>query len=150
MHRFFLDPDRIQADKVCFNTEISRQIRRVLRLNPDDQVMVLDGRGNAYVVNLVDFRQEEITGTVCKSCRVDGEPICQVTLFVALTQREKFEWILQKCTELGVIGFTPVITERTIVRKSSSANRKTERWNNILREAAEQSRRGLIPELAVS
>ena len=147
MHRFFLDAERIQAGKVCFNPEISHQIKRVLRFAPGDQVMVLDGQGNVYTANLDDFSLEEITGTIINSQRIDGEPTCQLTLFAALTQREKFEWILQKCTELGVAGFTPVITERTIVRNSSSANRKTERWKNILREAAEQSRRGLIPKL---
>jgi 16S rRNA (uracil1498-N3)-methyltransferase len=147
MHRFFLDAERIQAGTVRFNSEISHQIKRVLRLAPGDQVMVLDGQGNAYTANLDDFSQEEITGTIINSQRVEGEPTCQVTLFAALTQREKFEWILQKCTELGVAGFTPVITERTIVRNSSSANRKAERWKKIIREAAEQSRRSLIPKL---
>lgn len=148
MHRFFLDPERIQAGKVCFDAEISHQIRRVLRLKPDDQVMVLDGMGNRHIVQLVDVNRNEITGRVLESQSAEGEPTCQVTLYVALTQREKFEWILQKCTELGVSGFVPVTSERTIVQKSSSIIRKAERRKNILREAAEQSRRGLIPKLA--
>ena len=148
MQRFFLGSERIQAGKVCFNVEISRQIRRVLRLNPGDEVIVLDGQGNSHTVNLIDVNLEESTGIVLESRNSEGEPVCQVRLYMALTQREKFEWILQKCTELGVTGFTPLITERTIVRKTSSAKQKTERWEKILREAAEQSRRGLIPRLA--
>ena len=68
-------------------------------------------------------------------------------MLVALTQREKFEWILQKCTELGVTSFLPVITSRCLVHTQDETGRKTERWRTILREASEQCERSRIPEL---
>ena len=63
--------------------------------------------------------------------------------------RDKFEWVLQKCTEVGVGRFVPMITERSVVRDGESvAGGKLERWRRILTEAAEQSGRGRVPELA--
>ncbi len=66
---------------------------------------------------------------------------------LVLTQRAKFEWILQKGTELGVSTFIPVITSRSLVRETAGESRKVERWEGILREAAEQCARGRIPEM---
>jgi 16S rRNA (uracil1498-N3)-methyltransferase len=71
----------------------------------------------------------------------------KVILYQSLLAREKFEWVLQKCTEVGVAGFVPVISQRSVVRTGTSAS-KLSRWQRILREAAEQSHRGRIPELS--
>ncbi len=74
-----------------------------------------------------------------------GEPAIPVHLYQALTSREKFEWILQKGTELGMAAITPVITTRSLVREPDAG--KQVRWQRILQEAAEQSGRGRIPVL---
>ena len=66
---------------------------------------------------------------------------------VALTQREKFEWILQKCCEVGVDQITPILCERSIQISASDFLKKKDRWQRILKEASEQSRRGIIPIL---
>jgi 16S rRNA (uracil1498-N3)-methyltransferase len=71
----------------------------------------------------------------------------KLTLLVGLTQRDKFEWVLQKCTEIGATAFTPVITSRSLVQDIRSAEQKISRWQSILKEAAEQSGRGVIPIL---
>ena len=68
-------------------------------------------------------------------------------MLLSLTQREKFEWMLQKCTEIGASAFQPVITSRSLVPNSKEAETKYERWRMIIREAAEQSGRGRLPDL---
>jgi 16S rRNA (uracil1498-N3)-methyltransferase len=60
---------------------------------------------------------------------------------------QKFEWVLQKGTELGVAEFVPVVCSRSIVGDLEDANRKLGRWQRVIREAAEQSRRGRLPVL---
>ncbi len=60
---------------------------------------------------------------------------------------EKFGWVLQKCTELGVVRFVPVVSQRSIVRPASALEAKRERWQAVIREAAEQSHRALLPAL---
>ena len=69
----------------------------------------------------------------------------RVTLYQALLKADKFEWVLQKGTEIGIAAFAPIITERCVRDAVSAA--KLERWRRIVREAAEQSERGIIPSL---
>ncbi|HXY75154.1 MAG TPA: RsmE family RNA methyltransferase, partial [Dehalococcoidales bacterium] len=63
----------------------------------------------------------------------------------SLMKLDKFELVLQKGVELGASGFWPFISERSVVREPSES--KIERWQDIIREAAEQSRRSLLPPL---
>jgi 16S rRNA (uracil1498-N3)-methyltransferase len=69
------------------------------------------------------------------------EPGARLLMMLCLTQREKFEGMLQKCTEVGAAEFLPVISQRSLVQDEADARNKYERWNDILREAAEQSGR---------
>ncbi len=147
MNHFFIDPALIRDTQVFFPPDLSHQIVRVLRLKQDELVIVLDNLGNQFEVRLEQLDPRECIGTIMNSKTVDTEPELNLHLMVAVTQREKFEWILQKCCELGVKKITPVITERSISISKSDFSKKKERWNRILKEAAEQSRRGMVPDL---
>lgn len=148
MNRFFLPPEAIQAGQVAFPGEVSRQIARVLRLKPGDRVAVLDDLGSEHLVELVSVAADAVSGAIRESRAAPGEPPVRLTLYLCLTQREKLEWILQKCTEVGVSAFAPVISRRSLVRDQVDVERKLERWRRILREAAEQSGRGRVPTIA--
>ena len=78
-----------------------------------------------------------------------AEPREFLTLYQCSLKQDKFEWVLQKGTELGVSRFVPVISERSIVRPAEVLLKKYKRWQAIVREASEQCRRGRIPEIAV-
>lgn len=147
MHHFFLPPSAIQADSILFPSDNAHQILRVLRLRMGDQVTVLDGLGWQYRVELTNVSQEKVGGKVLERTAVSGEPPIHLSMYLCLTQREKFEWMLQKCTEVGVSEFTPVLSSRSLVQAAESLNNKLPRWQRILQEAAEQSGRGLIPRL---
>ncbi len=147
MHRFFLTPELIQNKMVTFPPEIARQVIKVLRLEAGRQVQVLDGLGQEYLVELTDVRPDLVAGRILETCSALGEPLTRIHLYVALTQREKFEWILQKCTEVGVAEFTPMTTTRSLLQKPSEVAGRFPRWQSILREAAEQSHRGVVPTL---
>ncbi len=150
MNRFFLPPEALQADQVSFPGEVSRQIYRVLRLKPGDFVAVLDNLGNEYRVELTSVTAEGSRGVILEQKAAAGEPPVRLTLYLCLTQREKFEWILQKCTETGVAGFIPVISSRSLVRDPADVENKLGRWQRIVREAAEQSGRGRIPSVSAA
>jgi len=147
MNRFFLPPSAIQPESIFFPPDVSAQIARVLRLTESDHVLVLDDLGSAYEVQLDEISAKEARGSVIRKFAAGNEPRVHLTLQICLTQREKFEWILQKGTELGVAAFLPVLTSRTLVQKIDDVAGKTERWMKILKEAAEQSERGRIPAL---
>ncbi|MEA4908945.1 MAG: 16S rRNA (uracil(1498)-N(3))-methyltransferase [Chloroflexi bacterium] len=147
MHRFFLPPEAIGAERVRFPEETARQIRRVLRLRPGQQVVVLDGGGREFVVELDEVTAGAVSGQVRAQAAAGGEPAVQLVLYLCLTQREKFEWMLQKCTELGAAAFVPVLSSRALVQAAGEAEHKRTRWQRILQEAAEQSGRGRVPQL---
>lgn len=148
MHRFFVDPARISANVVYFEDEQAHQIRRVLRLRPGDRVVALDGLGRQYDVALEEVSGRRVTGAVIGRETAAGEPHARLTLYLSLLRREKFEWALQKGTEIGAAAFVPVITRRSLLRDAEDVTpEKLTRWRRIIKEAAEQSGRGLLPEL---
>ena len=74
------------------------------------------------------------------------EPRTRLVAYPSLLQRDKFEVVLQKLTEIGAAAIVPVLSARSLVRQPPDQERQV-RWRAILREAAEQSRRGVVPEL---
>lgn len=148
VHRFFIAASSIEGDRVWLSPEQSHQVCHVLRLEPGDTIVVLDDSGTEYDVTLTAVSRTETVGQVIARRRAPGEPGAEVTLFQSLLVREKFEWVLQKGTEVGVTQFVPVLTERSLVRTKTIEQNKMDRWQRILTEAAEQSHRGHIPELA--
>lgn len=148
MHRFFVDPGQVSGLIVRFDDDQAHQIRRVLRLRPGARVLVLDGLGLQYEVLLEEVSGARVSGLAASRVAATGEPGARLTLFQSLLRREKFEWVLQKGTELGVSVFSPVITRRSLVRDAQDVTpEKLERWRRIIREAAEQAGRGLLPQL---
>ena len=146
MHRFFIPPEWIDNDRIIFHDDIARQMKTVLRIKAGEKVEALDNKGNEYLVE-IEVSKEAIQGKILGKKKNGREPSIHLTLFFALAQREKVEWILQKGTEIGVSRFIPLVTERSLVREAESVVSKIERWKSILKEAAEQSGRGLMPEL---
>lgn len=147
MHRFFIPPEQISDNLVTLTGETARQIFSVLRLHSGARISVLDDSGMEFDVELESVERGASQGRIMESRPCPGEPATRLTLYLGLTQREKFEFALQKCTEAGAAGFVPVISSRSLVQDAADTERKLPRWRQILREAAEQSGRGRIPEL---
>ena len=148
MNRFFVTENCFHGDKVVLlDNDQTHQIRDVLRLRPADQIIVLDNAGWEYRVSLTKVTHEQIVGEVGQKQPAAGEPQTQITLYQSLLTRDKFELVLQKCTEVGVSRFAPVITARSLVRENAVKPEKLDRWQRIITEAAEQSARGRIPDL---
>jgi 16S rRNA (uracil1498-N3)-methyltransferase len=125
----------------------SHQINTVLRLQVGAQLVLLDGQGNEFLTELTAVGRTATRGTVIEQRPARGEPSFHLTLYQCSLKADKFEWVLQKGTELGVACFAPVISARSIVRPADALLRKYDRWQAILTEAAEQSGRGRIPSL---
>jgi 16S rRNA (uracil1498-N3)-methyltransferase len=142
-HRFFLQADQVQGDLVTFSAEQTHQIKSVLRLRAGDTVRVFDGLEPVDHVVVLDGPG---AGRVQSTRRQPAEPRTRLVAYPALLQRDKFEPVLQKLTEIGVAAIVPVLTARGLVRETPD-DRRTSRWRAILREAAEQSGRGVVPAL---
>jgi 16S rRNA (uracil1498-N3)-methyltransferase len=148
MNRFFVNPDQISRNEVVFPPDIVHQIRHVLRMKDGEHAVVLDDRGHMYVVSMkLTPGHDRVSAEILSMREVDSEPKTRISLCFGLTGREKVEWILQKGTEIGVSSFYPFISSRTLVQSVTLSAKKRERWEKIIREAAEQSNRGKLPVL---
>jgi 16S rRNA (uracil1498-N3)-methyltransferase len=145
MQRFFVPPDAIHANKIDFPEGAAHQIRNVFHMNPGDRVIVLDDTGWEYQVTLQLVSRTAVVGEVELRSQTDSQPGTDLTLFAALLKKDNFEWVLQKCTELGIGTIVPMITKRTIMAPPSE--KKLERWHRIILEAAEQCGRARLPQL---
>ena len=146
MHRFFVPTQHVRGSTIT--VEDSHQlhhIRDVLRLGVGDPLVCFDGQGSAYLGTIVRTSARRLIVQVRQ--RTHGAQ-ASLTLWLAqgLQRLERFEWVVQKATELGVTRLSPLITRHTVVRLTEGqAAKKRERWQRIATEAAEQCGRTTIP-----
>jgi 16S rRNA (uracil1498-N3)-methyltransferase len=124
-------------------------MERVLRLRVGDHVLLLDNSGREYEVKLTALSARAAQGVVLASREPAGEPNVQLVLYQALIKGQRFDWVLEKGTELGVAAFVPILSSRSQVRPSSASLARLERWRRVIVEAAEQSGRCRLPEVSL-
>ena len=142
MHRFFVEP--FSGERLRVGRDLSRRMRRVLRLGRGDEVVLFDGTGREYRA-VIEELGEEISLRILESYFPDRDPRVEVYLYQSILKGERFEFVLEKGTELGASGFIPLVTERCVVK--NPGGEKLRRWRRIIVEACEQCGRTLIPEL---
>ena len=143
LHRFIADVDLDQSTLVVTDAELVSQWRNVLRLKTGDRLILSDGHGREAEATIADMQKGEISLEVGEVSTPGREPKKQATLWCAVLKRENFEIVIQKATEIGIARIIPLLTERTV---KTGFNR--DRLEKIVREAAEQSGRTTVPELA--
>ena len=147
-HRFFVAPTEIRGGYVTLTGDVAHQIGRVLRMSPDDEVVLLDDTGQEYLVRLIRIDKEAVEGEVLSTSEGRWEPSLEITLYQGILKGEKFEWVLQKGTELGVARFVPLVCRRSVPRRRDERDgARYARWRRIVTEAAEQSGLSRLPEL---
>lgn len=140
MH-FFLDPDFDQG-KGILNPEESVHASKVLRLRQGDLLQIGTGRGIIYTCELIEVKRDQATVKVLEE-EIFPEPITKVSVGIAPTKNlSRFEWFLEKATELGVWEVIPILTERTLRDRI-----KPDRAEKIVLQASKQSRRLFIPKV---
>ena len=147
IHRFFIPKALFTSDLIQLPEQTSFQIAKVLRLQPGSSIILLDNEENEYLMKLESVTPKAVSGTIQEKRKNKNEPLTSISLFQALLPREKFELVLQKGTEVGISSFTPIITQYSIPQKQLLPEKRFDRWEKILAEAAEQSERGIIPLL---
>jgi len=147
MQQFFV-LETIEQNKVIkLNREISYQCIHVLRYQNGKTIKCVDLNG---IVGLCTIRieNEEVYASIDQVLISESEMKIKVTLIQALIRKERWEFLLQKATELGVYRIVPIELKRNVVKweKNESKN-KMERYQKIMQEAAEQSKRSYVPKL---
>ncbi len=147
MKKLFTEYDGI-SEKIYLNEEQSRHITKSLRMKKGDMLTVCTGDGNDYGCIIDDINKDGARLAVCYKQASDSEADIKVSLYQGVPKGDKFEDIIQKCTELGVYEIIPVLTKRCVSRpQEKQAEKKRQRYARIALEAAQQSGRGIVPEI---
>lgn len=145
MHRFYID-HKITGDTLTIHdSDQIKQMKKVLRLSEGDRIMLFDNTGFDYDCEIVKFEVKSTDLKVLK--KIPGVGFNRnVTLYLALLKKDNFELVVQKATELGVSKIVPVLTHRCV--KNSISPNQFDRYSSIIKEATEQSRGSIMPQLA--
>ena len=146
--RFFIEPEAISGTEATLTGPLAHQIGHVLRLKPDDEIMLLDGSGDELSARIVSISKDTVKAEILERRPCPREPRVKLTLAICLPKRDKLDQVIQSCTELGVSRFLIALSERSVPRIDAErlATRLT-RWRRIAKEAAEQCGRGRVPEI---
>ena len=144
MHRLLADFPVLETERPALSREALNHLK-VLRPKDGEEVELFDGCGHTRV-----YRYESAAKGLGAPDRpvTHPRPSCGITLFACVTKGSRWDWTIEKATELGVTRIVPVISERTIVRISPDERAaKRERWARIAADAARQSDAVWLPEI---
>lgn len=141
--RFFVD--EVRNGQARISGERALHLTRVLRIEPGQRFEVSDNC-RLYLAEVELARKQEVVFHILEPLPLPEQTV-RLHLLAALTKFDHFEWMLEKATELGVDTIVPVNTERSEKGLARAAVKRAERWNRILLEASQQSRRASIPRI---
>lgn len=122
----------------------ARHLARVRRVPVGAEVELFDGRGQAVRAEVVALGRDQATLRVVEWLAARPGPPMAVTLATAIPKGERFDWLIEKATELGVARVVPILAERSTVDPRAA---KLDRLRRVVIEASKQSRRDTLMAL---
>ncbi len=142
--RFFVDAVR-EGTATIFGDDAAH-LTRVLRVEAGERFEISDSE-TVWLAEVTDARKSLVSFRMLEEIPA-GPALPEVHLYAALFKFDRFEWMVEKVTELGVTLIVPVETQRSDHGLFAAAEKRVERWRRIAREASQQSRRTKLPEIA--
>jgi len=139
--RFFVDS--VRRGHAAISGDDARHLTRVLRVEAGQKFEISDNR-DVYLAEVETARKDLVSFAVVERI-APAAPVVHTALFASLIKFERFEFLIEKATELAVAQVTPVEAERSEKGLERAARKRLDRWNRIAREASEQSRRAHLP-----
>src|SRR5437660_1180540 len=149
MHLFF-DPSELlktTTNEIALPKERAHQVRDVIRLDIGEQLLLLDNSGDEILATVAKTNKATVEVHLLERRPGRSEPTVRIILCQGLLKSARFEWILEKGTELGVSVFSPILCRRSMAGLEDTGTSKLQRWQRIITEAAEQSGCARLPEL---
>lgn len=147
--RIFTGQNLLSGETIQLEESASHHLSKVLRMQPGRELVLFNGAGGEFAATIHEVSKKYVAVSVQEHSIDNRESPLELELAIGISRGERFEWVLQKATELGVTKITPLITERTEVKVSGERVEKMhERWQQILISACEQCQRNLLPQLS--
>ena len=137
---FYIDSDNLNGNSFFLDEDESFHAFKVFRLNPGDSIFLLNGFGLAYKAVIEKYEDKIVFGRISKKVHLFGENDFTINVFPAILKRDRFEILLEKVTEMGVVNIYPVLTERCVKRQIN-----IQRCKKIIVASAKQCQRSLFP-----
>ncbi len=141
MDYFYCPPEKISSSSFSIDGEEYAHLVHVMRKKEGDLIRIVDGSGNAFDARIESVKHRSARGSVLTKFEQHGESPVRVTLAVGLLKNyAKFDFLVEKTTELGVRKIIPLRTGRTIPQHAKSG-----RWQKLALAAMKQSGRSFLP-----
>ena len=150
MDRFFVEKKNVNLENnTCIiEGEDVKHISKVLRCKIGEEIEVCDKDNTEYICEITNINKDIVELNILDKVDIKREADVRIRLYQGLPKGPKMEMILQKLTEVGVDEIILVQTKRSVAKvDEKKEDKKIERWERIIYEAAKQSKRGIIPKL---
>ncbi|HEY4494794.1 MAG TPA: RsmE family RNA methyltransferase [Candidatus Paceibacterota bacterium] len=141
IHRFYTE-ENLRGRKEVESQKLLNQMKNVLRLEVGEEVTLFDNSGFDFLSKIKEYKKDFVVLEILKENKNTVFLEKEIYLFASLVKKDKYEWIVEKATELGVSHIVPIISDR-----SEKKNVNKERLNKIIIEAGEQCGRAVLPIL---
>jgi len=145
MQRYFVD--HINETQATITGEDVHHITRVMRMSVGDSIFCCYN-DRVAICTITEITNDTVLANVVEWVENSNELPIKVCIASGLPKGDKLEYVIQKGTELGASEFVPFVAARSIVKwDEKKGQKKVERWGKIAKEAAEQSHRGMVPNV---
>lgn len=144
MPHFYVKPENIIDNTFIIENEQAHYVAKVRRFGIDDTIMIFDGTGNSYEAKITAISKNSISGSILNSSY--KLPKIIINLFTAIPKGERFEWLIEKCGEIGISQIVPINTKRSVT--TSFSKHKLERFEKISIAASSQCGRNDIMKIS--
>lgn len=143
--RIYVADPLAQGMSLALPAPAARHVQ-VLRKQPGDELTLFNGQGGEWSACVEQMGRREVTVRIGEFNALTRESPLSITLAVGMPANERFDWLVEKATELGAARIQPLMTERSVLRLSGErAQRKQEHWQSVAIAASEQSGRTVVP-----
>ena len=148
MQQYFLNEELNVESTYELSKEDSNHIVRIMRKQNNDKVYVVFKNEIKYICTIIDNNIDKVLVVPYEQVSGSNELPTKITVAIPPLKNDKIEYLIQKLTELGVSNIVLFNSERNIAKiKKDKVDSKLNRWSKIIKEASEQSKRNLIPDI---
>ncbi|MDR1418475.1 MAG: 16S rRNA (uracil(1498)-N(3))-methyltransferase [Endomicrobium sp.] len=143
MPHFYIKPENIKGNIFYIQEEQVHYLFNVRRFKVNDDIMLFDGKGNSYAAKIDLINKNKVSGHLLSSSYKMPSPT--INLYTCIPKGDRFEWLIEKCSEINVLKIIPINTKRSIIKSISKS--KIERYEKISISASSQCGRNDIMQI---